>query len=151
MCARANLGVHEDGRPGFSMPHRRRDQAAFLETTYVLVGSSRLDDAGSGLIEGSFGEPVIGMHPLLEVGQDASGQEVHRCVAHPVARGIVGVGVVAGRGNNMNPGRFGDGPHAGRPSPQADRRHLHDRLQPAAFCLIDLFDRAARVVEILTW
>src|SRR3984893_5898254 len=150
MRASADRAVQKEGGTGFSMADRGSHEAALLEFGYVLIRRSCFDDTRARGVERSPGEPVVGMHPIFEIGDDALREQLHGRLAHPVVFGVMGVAVVARSGYDMNTGCLRDRPHPGRPPSAADGCHLNDRVQPAALRVAHLFDRATGVVELLT-
>ena len=124
----ADLRVHEDRSPGFSMAHGCRHEPALLQKRDVLVRGPRFDHAGTGRVERLGGQPVVRVHPFREVGEDALRQKLDGGFADPVSRWIVGVAMVARRRHDMNAGRLGHRAHLRRTAPKADGRDLDDRV-----------------------
>ncbi len=91
--------------------------------------------------------PVGRVHPLRQVGDDPVREQLHRRVVDPVPGRVVRVAVEAGRRDDDHARGLRDGPHALRPPPQPDRRHLHDRPDPGRAAVDGLLDRAVDVGE----
>ena len=67
---------------------------------------------------------------MLDVGDDPAGQCFDGRVIHPVAGWVVGIAVVAGRGDDRDAGRGRHGPHPLGASAAADRGHLDEGGEP---------------------
>ena len=149
VSARADLGMDQDGRAGLAAADGGCHQPTFLEHADALIGSARLDHARARRIWRRRAEPVVGVHPTLQVGDDPLRQQLDGRGAHPVTFRVMSIAVVAGRRHDVHTGGFRDRPHLRRTPAETDRRHLHDRMQTAARRIGHFFDCSICVLEVL--
>ena len=146
----ADLGVHQDRRPGAQAGDGHRLEPPALGRADVVVRRPGLDRPGTRRIEGEIGiDPVRGVHPALEIGDHLVGQVVDGRGVHPVIGRVMGIAVESGGADDRHSRCLGDRAQQVGPSPEPDRRHLDDRSQAGGHGLADLGDGRVGVLQLL--